>query len=59
MVSLALRTGTPLPQATMCPLLNNYAVREHSLSVLPVEKTAGSEDPDALTVGSLGDEQYL
>ncbi|KAH8105047.1 hypothetical protein DFH11DRAFT_1864282 [Phellopilus nigrolimitatus] len=51
MISIALRTGTPLPQITPCPLLDRF-VAHHD----------GQEDfglPRALTIDTLENEQYL
>jgi hypothetical protein len=51
MISVALRTGVPLPQITPCPLLDRF-----------VEHSDSSDDyglPQSLTIETLEDEQYL
>jgi hypothetical protein len=59
LISTALRTGTPLPQITPCPLLDRFMLRRYGLNVVHQE----SEDDYGLlcnlTMDTLQNEQYM
>jgi len=59
MVSTALRTATPLPQVTPCPLLDRFVAHQHGLKVLRGELEEEYGLPRTLTVETLENEQYL
>jgi len=59
MISTALRTGTPLPQITPCPLLDRFVLHHHGLNILKGEEEADYGLPRTLTIETLEDEQYL
>ncbi|KAJ7581095.1 hypothetical protein C8J56DRAFT_256925 [Mycena floridula] len=59
MISTALRTGTPLPQITPCPLLDRYMLRYHGLNVVHKEDEDDFGLPRSLTIETLENEQYL
>lgn len=59
MISTALRTGTPLPQVTPCPLLDRFVEHHHGLNILRQEEEADYGLPRTLTIETLEDEQYL
>ena len=70
MISTSLRTGSPLPQVTPCPLLDRFvaSAHRHGLYVLrPPDSGTGTlyEDEDSfglprkLTTETLEDEQYM
>ncbi|TFK48067.1 hypothetical protein OE88DRAFT_1635639 [Heliocybe sulcata] len=59
MISTALRTGTPLPQITPCPLLDRFMAQQHGLNVLIEEEDYVLGLPKTLTIDTLENEQYL
>ncbi|KAH8111150.1 hypothetical protein DFH11DRAFT_644694 [Phellopilus nigrolimitatus] len=59
MISTSLRTGTPLPQVTPCPLLDRFVVHSHGLNVLRKEEDGDYGLPRKLTIETLEDKQYL
>ncbi|KAH8111149.1 hypothetical protein DFH11DRAFT_1880050 [Phellopilus nigrolimitatus] len=59
MISTALRTGTPLPQVTPCPLLDRFVAHSNGLNVLRKEEEGDYGLPRTLTIETLEDEQYL
>jgi len=59
MISTSLRTGTPLPQITPCPLLDRFSRYNHGLNVVREEADAEYGLPKTMTVDTLEDEQYL
>lgn len=59
MISTALRTGTPLPQVTPCPLLDRFVAFHQGLNVLRNEVEDDYGLPRTLTIDTLEDEQYL
>ncbi|KAG1814722.1 uncharacterized protein BJ212DRAFT_1361725 [Suillus subaureus] len=59
LISNALRTGSPLPQITPCPLLDRFMVRHHGLNVVHEESEDNYGLPRMLTVETLENLQYL
>ncbi|KAF9521875.1 hypothetical protein CPB83DRAFT_840925 [Crepidotus variabilis] len=59
MVSNSLRTGSPLPQITPCPLLDRFTLRYHGLNVIHKEAKEDYGLPRTLTLDTLRNEQYL
>ncbi|KAH7905721.1 hypothetical protein BJ138DRAFT_1130340 [Hygrophoropsis aurantiaca] len=59
MISTALRTGSPLPQITPCPLLDRFMVRHHGLNVVHEESEDDYGLPRTLTLDTLENIQYL
>ncbi|KAG0699492.1 hypothetical protein DFH29DRAFT_983489 [Suillus ampliporus] len=59
LISNALRTGSPLPQITSCPLLDRFMVRHHGLNVVHEESEDNYGLPRTLTVDTLENLQYL
>ena len=75
MISVALRTGAPLPQVTPCPLLDRFVAHQHPQlqpteasfygSEYPLSHPGNPGRPDeyglprSLTIDILEDEQYL
>lgn len=59
MISTALRTGTPLPQITPCPLLDRFVAHHHGLHILHDESVDQYGLPRNLTIETLENEQYL
>ena len=59
MITSSLRTGSPLPQITPCPLLDRFMLQYHGLNV--IHKDAGEDYglPRSLTFDTLKNEQYL
>ena len=59
MISSSLRTGSPLPQITPCPLLDRFLLQYHGLNV--IHKEAGEDYglPRSMTFDTLKNEQYL
>ena len=59
MMSSSLRTGSPLPQITPCPLLDRFLLQYHGLNV--IHKEAGEDYglPRSMTFDVLKNEQYL
>ena len=59
MITSSLRTGSPLPQITPCPLLDRFLLQYHGLSV--IHKEAGEDHglPRSMTFDTLKNEQYL
>ncbi|KAG1718215.1 hypothetical protein EDB19DRAFT_1899481 [Suillus lakei] len=59
LISNALRTGSPLPQITPCPLLDRFMLRHHGLNVVHEESEDNYGLPRTLTVETLENLQYL
>lgn len=59
MISTALRTGSPLPQITPCPLLDRFMLHRQGLNVLRHEAEEDYGLPRTLTIETLENEQYL
>ncbi|KAH9924008.1 uncharacterized protein B0H18DRAFT_1120090 [Fomitopsis serialis] len=59
MISTALRTGTPLPQVTPCPLVDRFMVYSHGLNVIRQEEDDDYGLPRTMTIDTLENEQYL
>ena len=59
MVSTSLRTGTPLPQVTPCPILDRFVLRHHGLHIVDEDAEDDYGLPRTLTIETLEDEQYL
>lgn len=67
MISIALRTGAPLPQITPCPLLDRFVAHQHPnldphQAPLHGREQSSSDEyglPRSLTIDILEDEQYL
>lgn len=59
MISSSLRTGSPLPQITPCPLLNRFLLQYHGLNIIDKEATEDYGLPRSLTLDTLKNEQYL
>lgn len=59
MISTALRTGTPLPQITPCPLLDRFLLYHHGLKVIRKENDDDYGLPRTLTLSTLENEQYM
>ena len=58
-ISTALRSGTPIPQITPCPLLDRFLRFTHGFNVVPGEESDGYGLPATATVDLLEDEQYM
>ncbi|KIY44983.1 hypothetical protein FISHEDRAFT_50366 [Fistulina hepatica ATCC 64428] len=59
MIATGLRTGSPLPQITPCPLLHRFLAHSHGLEII---HKAAEEDyglPRILSIEVLENEQYL
>jgi hypothetical protein len=59
LISTALRTGTPLPQITPCPLLDRFMLRRYGLNVVHQESEDDYGLPRNLTMDTLKNEQYM
>ncbi|KAF8896796.1 hypothetical protein CPB84DRAFT_1682022 [Gymnopilus junonius] len=59
MITFALRTGTPLPQITPCPLVDRFTLKFHGLNVIHKESEEDYGLPRTLSIDTLKDEQYL
>ncbi|KAH9906104.1 uncharacterized protein B0H18DRAFT_898949 [Fomitopsis serialis] len=59
MISTALRTGTPLPQVTPCPLVDRFMVYTHGLNIIRQEADDDYGLPRTMTIDTLENEQYL
>lgn len=59
MISTALRTGTPLPQITPCPLLDRFVANQQAFIATRGEREADYNIPQNLTLETLESEQYL
>ena len=59
LISTALRTGTPLPQITPCPLLDRFMLHFHAFNVIHRESEEDYGLPRTLSLATLEDEQYL
>ncbi|THU98769.1 hypothetical protein K435DRAFT_720372 [Dendrothele bispora CBS 962.96] len=59
MISTALRTGTPLPQITPCPLLDRFLLKYHGLNVIHREAEEDYGLPRNLTKETLENDQYM
>ena len=58
LISTALRSGTPIPQITPCPLLNRFLRYNHGFNVVQEEDDEAGL-PKTPTVDLLEDEQYM
>jgi len=58
-ISTALRSGTPIPQITPCPLLDRFLRFNHGFNVVPGEEGDEYGLPETATVALLEDEQYM
>ncbi|KAJ3877319.1 hypothetical protein F5051DRAFT_408806 [Lentinula edodes] len=59
MISTSLRTGSPLPQITPCPLVDRFMLKYHGLNVIHKEAEEDYGLPRTLTRETLENEQYL
>ena len=59
MITSSLRTGSPLPQITPCPLLDRFLLQYHGLSVIHKEAEQDYGLPRSMTFDTLKNEQYL
>ena len=59
LISTALRSGTPIPQITPCPLLNRFMRYNHGFNVVQEEEDDEFGLPKTPTVELLEDEQYM
>jgi hypothetical protein len=59
MISTALRTGTPLPQVTPCPLLDRFIHYQHGLNVIRNEADDDYGLPRTMSIDMLENEQYM
>lgn len=59
MISTALRTGTPLPQVTPCPLVDRFMIYTHGLNIIRQEEDDDYGLPRTMTIDTLENEQYL
>jgi hypothetical protein len=59
MISTALRTGTPLPQITPCPLLDRFILYHHGLNVMRHEDDDDYGLPRTMSMDVLENEQYM
>lgn len=59
MISSSLRTGSPLPQISPCPLLDRFMLQYHGLDVIHKEAEDDYGLPRTLTLDTLQNEQYL
>ncbi|KAJ3784989.1 hypothetical protein GGU10DRAFT_293088 [Lentinula aff. detonsa] len=59
MISTSLRTGSPLPQITPCPLVDRFMLKYHGLNVIHKEAEEDYGLPRTLTKETLENEQYL
>ena len=58
-ISTALRSGTPIPQITPCPLLDRFLRYNHGFNVVRGEEDDEYGLPKTATVELLEDEQYM
>ncbi|KII83920.1 hypothetical protein PLICRDRAFT_179954 [Plicaturopsis crispa FD-325 SS-3] len=59
MISTSLRTGTPLPQITPCPLVDRFMIRHQGLDVIEQESEDDYGLPRTMTMSTLENEQYM
>ena len=59
MITSSLRTGSPLPQITPCPLLDRFLLQYHGLNVIHKESEEDYGLPRSMTFDTLKNEQYL
>jgi hypothetical protein len=59
MISTSLRTGTPLPQVTPCPLLDRFILYHHGLNVIRNEEDDDYGLPRTMSIDVLKNEQYM
>lgn len=59
MISTSLRTGSPLPQITPCPLLDRFSRYNHGLNIVRQEADGEYGLPKTMTIDTLENEQYL
>ncbi|KAG6878664.1 hypothetical protein C0992_007732 [Termitomyces sp. T32_za158] len=59
MITTALRSGSPLPQISPCPLLDRFMSLYHGLDIIHKESEEDYGLPRTLTLETLKNEQYL
>ncbi|GLB35374.1 putative ER transporter, 6TM, N-terminal [Lyophyllum shimeji] len=59
LICSALRTGSPLPQITPCPLLDRFMEQHHGLEIIHKESEEDYGLPRTLTLDTLQNEQYM
>ena len=59
MTTSSLRTGSPLPQITPCPLLDRFLLQYHGFNVIHKESEEDYGLPRSMTFDTLKNEQYL
>ena len=59
MITSSLRTGSPLPQITPCPLLDRFLLQYHGLNVIHKSSEEDYGLPRSMTFDTLKNEQYL
>jgi hypothetical protein len=59
MITSSLRTGSPLPQITPCPLLDRFLLQYHGLNVIHREAGEDHGLPRSMNFDTLKNEQYL
>ncbi|KZT65496.1 hypothetical protein DAEQUDRAFT_520383 [Daedalea quercina L-15889] len=59
MISTALRTGTPVPQVTPCPLADRLMVYTHGLNIVRQEEDDDYGLPRTMMIDTSENEQYL
>ncbi|KAF8911493.1 hypothetical protein CPB84DRAFT_1671782 [Gymnopilus junonius] len=59
MMSFALRTGSPLPQITPCPLVDRFMLEYRGLNAIHKDSEDDYGLPRTLSMDTLKDEQYL
>ncbi|KDR73331.1 hypothetical protein GALMADRAFT_228417 [Galerina marginata CBS 339.88] len=59
MISFSLRTGSPLPQITPCPLIDRFMLKYHGLDVIHKDSEEDYGLPRTLSINTLRDEQYM
>lgn len=59
LISTALRSGTPIPQITPCPLLDRFFRYNHGLNVVREEEDDELELPKTTTIEVLRNDQYM
>ena len=59
LISTALRSGSPIPQITPCPLLDRFLRYNHGLNIVREEEDDEFELPKTVTTEVLKDDQYM
>lgn len=59
LISTALRSGTPIPQITPCPLLNRFLRYSRGFNLVQEEEDDEFGLPKTATIDLLEDEQYM